>query len=65
MPHTKEAIKDAVSRGYPVVYGKLIYDSFMSDEVARTGIIPLPDKTHEQMCMEGTVWLYLITIKME
>lgn len=49
LPHTKEAIKDAVSRGYPVVYGKLIYDSFMSDEVARTGIIPLPDKTREQM----------------
>jgi hypothetical protein len=41
-PVTKEAIMDAVSRGYPVVYGKLLYESFMTDKVVETGIVPVP-----------------------
>ena len=48
LPQTKEAIKDAIYRGYPVVYGKLLYESFMSEEVARTGIVPTPKKCWEQ-----------------
>jgi hypothetical protein len=49
-PVTKDAIRDAVSNGFPVVYGKLLYESFMSDFVARTGIVPLP-----RTCREGMV----------
>jgi len=49
LPQTKEAIKDTISRGYPVVYGKLLYDSFMSEQVAESGEIPLPDKNNETL----------------
>lgn len=28
--------------GYPFVFGMTVYDSFMSDEVAKTGIVPMP-----------------------
>jgi hypothetical protein len=43
-PVTKDAIKDALVQGYPIVYGKILYESFMTEEVSRTGIVPLPRK---------------------
>lgn len=46
-PVTKEKIMDAVFRGYPVVYGKILYDSFMTSDVASTGIVPYPKKCSE------------------
>lgn len=46
-PVTKEAIMDAVSRGFPVVYGKILYESFMSSAVAKTGIVPKPRTCRE------------------
>lgn len=46
-PVTKEAIMDAVARGFAVVYGKILYESFMSDEVSRTGIVLVPGKCEE------------------
>lgn len=48
LPSTKDAIRDAISQGYPVVYGKKIYSSFMSDTVARTGIVPMPKRCEEE-----------------
>lgn len=41
-PVTKEAIMDAVHQGYAVVYGKRLFESFLSDAVKETGIIPVP-----------------------
>ena len=41
-PVTKEAIMNAIVQGYAVVYGQILYESFMSEEVARTGIVPVP-----------------------
>ncbi len=49
LPQTKEAIKDAIHRGYPVVYGKLIYDSFMSEDVATSGLVPTPNTEDETL----------------
>jgi len=55
LPHTKWAIMDAVSQGFPVVYGKLIYDSFMTEVVAGSGMIPVPnvetESCHGGHCM--------------
>lgn len=48
LPQTKEAIMDAVYRGFPVVYGKILYESFMTEEVAQTGIIKVPRKCWEE-----------------
>lgn len=43
-PVTKEAIQDALSHGYPIVYGKDLFSSFESDWVKQTGIVPMPSK---------------------
>jgi C1A family cysteine protease len=49
LPQTKEAIMDALSRGYPIVYGKKLFSSFMTDRVARTGIIPMPRRCEKEI----------------
>lgn len=40
---------DALSNGYPVVAGFLVYESFMSQTVSRTGIMTYPNKSREQL----------------
>ena len=40
---------DAISNGYPVVIGFHVYTSFMSATVARTGIMPYPNKNREKL----------------
>ncbi len=35
-------IKHCLADGFPFVFGFSVYDSFESDEVARTGIVPMP-----------------------
>lgn len=47
-PVTKDSIRDIVSSGYPIVYGKMIYESFMGQKASRTGEIPIPDPQKEQ-----------------
>jgi hypothetical protein len=49
-PVTKEAIMDAIYNGYAVVYGQILYESFMSEEVRRTGVVPVPKK-----CLEDQI----------
>jgi C1A family cysteine protease len=41
-------IKAALAAGLPVVVGITIYDSFESDVVAQTGVVPMPDTVNEQ-----------------
>lgn len=38
------ALKTALAEGYPIVIGIKIYESFESDQVAQTGIVPLPKR---------------------
>src|SRR5207249_4579290 len=40
-------IKNSIMAGYPVVFGFTVYDSFMSDAVAETGDLPMPDLSRE------------------
>lgn len=47
-PVTKDAIRDVVSSGYPIGYGKMIYESFLEQKVERTGIVPIPDTARER-----------------
>ena len=35
-------MRSCLASGYPFVFGMSVYDSFLSDEVARTGIVPMP-----------------------
>lgn len=57
LPQTKEAIMDAVYRGYPVIYGKMLYESFMTERVASTGIVPYP-----KTCWEDVIGGHAMTI---
>lgn len=40
---------DALNNGYPVVVGYLVYQSFMTDYVSRTGLMPYPNVRREKM----------------
>jgi C1A family cysteine protease len=40
---------DAISNGYPVIMGFHVYSSFMSMNVARTGIMPYPNTKRERL----------------
>lgn len=52
---TLEDIKQCLSAGFPVVFGITLYESFESDDVARTGLVPIPKPWEEVIgghCME-------------
>lgn len=36
-------IKNCLASGFPVVFGATLYESFESEEVAKTGIVPMPE----------------------
>jgi C1A family cysteine protease len=40
---TLEQFKGCLAAGYPFVFGFTVYTSFESPEVAKTGVVPLPD----------------------
>ena len=35
--------------GFPIVFGISVYESFESEEVAKTGIVQLPEKTEKML----------------
>lgn len=41
-------MKGCLADGYPFVFGFTVYESFESDQVAKTGIVPMPDPNTEQ-----------------
>jgi len=40
---------DALSNGYPIIMGFNVYTSFMSNNVARTGVMPYPNTKRERL----------------
>ena len=42
-------LKGCLASGYPFVFGFSVYESFESPEVARTGIVPMPQPTEKQV----------------
>ena len=45
----EEDIKQSLLDGYPVVFGINVYESFESDEVSKTGIVPMPVTDKEKL----------------
>ena len=43
--------KHCLADGYPFVFGISVYESFESDQVAKTGVIPMPQENEE--CLGG------------
>jgi C1A family cysteine protease len=56
-PVTKEKIMDAVYRGFPVVYGKRLFESFLSAETASTGIVKVPRICWEEEIGAHAMWI--------
>jgi C1A family cysteine protease len=46
---TLREMRTCLADGYPFVFGFTVYDSFESTQVARTGVVPMPDKLTEQV----------------
>ena len=42
-------MKQCLASGFPFVIGFQVYQSFESDQVASTGIVPMPDVNNEQL----------------
>lgn len=54
------SIKTALVSGFPVLIGVQLYTSFESDEVSKTGVVPMPDTTKETLLGGHAVqiWAY-------
>jgi C1A family cysteine protease len=48
VPQTLTSLKGCLAHGYPVLFGFQVYESFESQHVAKTGVVPLPG-TDEQL----------------
>jgi len=46
---TKDQIKQCLIEGYPIVFGFAVYPSFMTPEVRKTGIMPMPKPDEESI----------------
>jgi C1A family cysteine protease len=46
---SEQAITEALADGLPVVFGIVVYSSFESDEVAQSGIVPMPQPGEENL----------------
>ena len=68
-PHTRDfkylsvdptllSIKQCLNAGFPIVFGIEVYESFESDYVARTGIVPMPNISTEQFLGGHAITMY-------
>lgn len=46
---TRASMKATIVSGFPIVFGFAVYESFEGDAVAKTGIVPMPDKAEKQV----------------
>lgn len=44
-----DSLYTCLSAGYPIDFGMDVFESFESDETARTGIVPMPDESREDV----------------
>jgi C1A family cysteine protease len=42
-------LKGCLSSGYPFVFGFSVYESFESEQVSKTGVVPMPDLARENL----------------
>ncbi len=42
-PHSLYEVKHCLFDGYPVIFGFMIYESMMTENVTRTGLVPIPN----------------------
>ena len=47
--HDFDHLQDCIASGYPFVFGFAVYESFESEKVAETGIMPMPSKNEKML----------------
>ena len=48
-PHSLYEVKHCLTEGYPITFGFMIFDSMMTDRVAKTGVVPVPSNLEQPM----------------
>lgn len=48
VPFTNQ-LRQSLASGYPIVFGMAVFESFESDEVAETGVVPMPKEGEEML----------------
>jgi C1A family cysteine protease len=48
-PYSLAQIQSCLAAGYPIIFGFLVYESFESDQVASTGIVPMPRHGEQEL----------------
>jgi len=48
-PHTLYGVKKCLHNGFPISFGFMIFESMMSDNVAKTGEVPIPGPSEQPM----------------
>ena len=46
---TLDAMKTCLAEGFPIIFGCSVFESFESEEVSRTGIVPMPGKRDSEI----------------
>jgi C1A family cysteine protease len=46
---TLPQLKGCLAGGYPIVFGFMVYESFQSQEVAQTGVVPMPSPKEQAL----------------
>jgi C1A family cysteine protease len=46
---TQDQMKGCLAAGFPFVFGFAVYESFETQAVAKTGVVPMPDKTEKML----------------
>jgi C1A family cysteine protease len=49
VPRLLNQMKGCLASGYPFVFGFSVYESFESEQVAKTGVVPMPSTATEQL----------------
>jgi C1A family cysteine protease len=49
IPQDLDQMKACLADGYPFIFGISVYDSFESDTVAQTGVVPMPSSDESQL----------------
>jgi C1A family cysteine protease len=68
-PHTRDfkyltldsnlqSIKQCLNAGFPIVFGMDVYESFESDIVTKTGVVPMPNISTEELLGGHVVTMY-------
>jgi len=58
LSNTESSLKNCLSSGFPIVFGFDVYESFETDVVATTGIVPMPDTSKEELLGGHCVCIY-------